>query len=76
VVDAMEKLVVRRFGVIDLNGNAVREDRFGNERLRIRHGIQRLASPSTRVEDVEENELPLRARTFERSLVIGLPRNE
>jgi hypothetical protein len=51
------------------------ENDLGNGRLRIRHGIQRLASPSTRVEDVQKDEFVLFFSANECSSVIILPRD-
>ncbi len=75
VMDAVQKLVVLGLRIVELHRHAVRDDRVGDGGLRIRHGIQRLASPSTRVEHVEEDELALCMRALERRLVVGCPGN-
>ena len=69
----MEKLLVLRIGVVDLDGDRVRGDRGFDEVLWIRHGIQRLASPSTGVKNIEEYEFPLVLGAFEHRCVIVLP---
>src|SRR5581483_10957001 len=75
VVDAVKELIVLLLRVVELKRNAVGNDRVDHLGLRIRHGIQRLASPSTRVKDVEKDELVLGSCSLERDAVIGLPRN-
>jgi hypothetical protein len=75
VVNVVQKPIVLRVGVVDLNGYAMGNDYLHDRSLRIRHGIQRLASPSTRVEHIEKDELSLRSRPLESCLVIGFPVN-
>lgn len=75
VVNVVQKPIVLCVGVVDLNGYAMGNDCLYDRSLRIRHGIQRLASPSTGVEDVEKDELPLRGGALERCPVIGFPMN-
>ena len=75
MVDAVQKPVVLRLRVVDLNRNAVSENRLDDLGLRIRHGIQRLASSSTRVEYVEKNKRAFRGRALERHVIIGFPGN-
>jgi hypothetical protein len=43
--------------VVHLHGDAVRVNDVLNEGLRIRHGIQRFATPSGRTEEIEQDEL-------------------
>jgi hypothetical protein len=75
VMNALQKPVVFRFRVIELDGNRILRNEIDDFSLRIRHGIQRLASTSTRIEDVQHNEFALRSRLFQRGVEIVLPRN-
>jgi hypothetical protein len=70
---ALEQLFVLRLRVIDLDADCVILNYLLNRGLRIRHGIQRLASASTRIEDVEQDELRRAARLRQRSVKVVHP---
>jgi hypothetical protein len=59
VMEALDDRGVGRLRVIDLNRDRVIHNQLLDGGLRIRHGIQRLASPSTGVEKVEQDEFVL-----------------
>jgi hypothetical protein len=69
VRNAIEQVFRLRFRVVDLNGNGVLFNDFLNGRLRILPGLPRMASPSTRVENVEQDEFRLAARLRERLVI-------
>jgi hypothetical protein len=72
-MNALQQLSVVWLGVVNLYGDGMVENRFLHRRLWIRHGIQRLASPSARIENVEQDELRPVARLLQSALEIVGP---
>lgn len=71
----MQHLRIGRLRIVDLHGNTVRLNDLSDGGLWIRHGIQRLAAPSTGIENIQEHELALVAGSFEGSRIIMRPFN-